>query len=407
IAEPRNWTVCGNSEGTRPSRVETGMNQVHVLFTTDGTSDGTSKGFSLRFRASLERCGGYLTAPSGFIQSPGYPRSYSHYRYCSWHIRAPAGRRIRLEFLDFDLEERLRTATYTHCYDYVYITQGQDSYYARNRPENSLYNGSLCGSDRPAPVETTGEYMHILFRSDSSVAHRGFKAKYSTDLPTLCGGTVPEDDNFGSVASPNTTTGTPNTTTSVYCVWNKNGGNDNTTTIVTINRLYIPQPGQSDTAPVVTCSTGGSLSATPQGSWWDGWKLYCGSITNKKIYLPGNAFNIIYKAANPLAYFNVTYKVSPCGGTLYYPGNITSPNFPSTYETNTECIWLLEFGWNSQIRLVFTDIDLDDSRDSDGGCDKDYVLVRNGQYPTSPLLGKYCGTNLPNNITSMSRFLFV
>ncbi|CAG7722685.1 unnamed protein product, partial [Allacma fusca] len=26
---------------------------------------------------------------------------------------------------------------------------------------------------------------------------------------------------------------------------------------------------------------------------------------------------------------------------------------------------------------------------------------------TSPLLGKYCGTNLPNNITSMSRFLFV
>ena len=116
---------------------------------------------------------------------------------------------------------------------------------------------------------------------------------------------------------------------------------------------------------------------------------------------------LISQAMNTSANFNVSYQVSPCGGRLDGPDNITSPSFPSSYPTNTECIWLLEFNWNSQIKLTFTDLDLDDSQDSDGACNRDYVVIRNGQYSTSPLLGKYCGTNLPQEIRSMSRYLFI
>lgn len=48
-----------------------------------------------------------MRTPTGIIQSPGFPQPYPHYLYCVWRVYAPAGRRIRIEFTDFDLEERL------------------------------------------------------------------------------------------------------------------------------------------------------------------------------------------------------------------------------------------------------------------------------------------------------------
>lgn len=42
--------------------------------------------------------------PEGEIKSLGYPSSPISRRFCIWHITVPKGRRVRLEFLDFDLE---------------------------------------------------------------------------------------------------------------------------------------------------------------------------------------------------------------------------------------------------------------------------------------------------------------
>jgi len=46
-----------------------------------------------------------------------------------------------------------------------------------------LYNDSLCGIRLPPPVETTTNVMILRFRTDGSVAHRGFRARFTTDLP--------------------------------------------------------------------------------------------------------------------------------------------------------------------------------------------------------------------------------
>lgn len=48
-------------------------------------------------------CGGEVSGPEGEIRSPGYPHGYPSWRLCEWVITAPIGKRIKLEFLDFDM----------------------------------------------------------------------------------------------------------------------------------------------------------------------------------------------------------------------------------------------------------------------------------------------------------------
>jgi len=88
-------------------------------------------------------CGGTLRTPTGVIQSPNYPsvskllyvfsnqlkliafiftvQPYTNYRFCLWRIVAPVGRRVRLEFLDFDLEEKSLDRGELRCLDTVSV----------------------------------------------------------------------------------------------------------------------------------------------------------------------------------------------------------------------------------------------------------------------------------------------
>lgn len=43
----------------------------------------------------------------------------------------------------------------------------------------------------------------------------------------------------------------------------------------------------------------------------------------------------------------------------------------------------------------------------ESNCDHDYVLIRNGPYPSSPLINTYCGNNLPLPILSESSGLWI
>jgi CUB domain len=45
-----------------------------------------------------------MEAPEGEIISPGYPDSQAKRQVCTWLITVPAGRQIKVEFVDFDLD---------------------------------------------------------------------------------------------------------------------------------------------------------------------------------------------------------------------------------------------------------------------------------------------------------------
>ena len=95
-----------------------------------------------------------------------------------------------------------------------------------------------------------------------------------------------------------------------------------------------------------------------------------------------------------------------CGGEVklnVQSGSIFSPEFPESYQPNLDCTWTVQVQYPSLVSLTFNEFELEDSV----GCISDYVIVRDGHSQTSPVLGKYCGTNVPVYIISTNNKLMV
>ncbi|XP_018351264.1 PREDICTED: uncharacterized protein LOC108753835 isoform X2 [Trachymyrmex septentrionalis] len=81
-----------------------------------------------------------------------------------------------------------------------------------------------------------------------------------------------------------------------------------------------------------------------------------------------------------------------------------SPNYPESYPNSTDCVRILEADKGMLLKLDFRDeFKLEDSPD----CRFDFLEVRDGQYGYSNLLGNFCGTNFPPEITSKTRYLWL
>ncbi|XP_031842369.1 neuropilin and tolloid-like [Nomia melanderi] len=81
-----------------------------------------------------------------------------------------------------------------------------------------------------------------------------------------------------------------------------------------------------------------------------------------------------------------------------------SPNYPDNYPNLTECIRVLEADKGMLLKLDFRDeFKLEESTD----CRYDFLEVRDGQHGYSNLLGNFCGTNFPPEITSKTRYLWL
>lgn len=109
-------------------------------------------------------CGGKFDDNNGVIMSPFYPQPYEHSRECYYDIEAPLGKAIVVNFTDFDIEDDC-------TFDALEIYDGPDT--------NSTSIGTFCGAERPSPAISTLNHMHLVFKTDSSISGRGFKANYS------------------------------------------------------------------------------------------------------------------------------------------------------------------------------------------------------------------------------------
>lgn len=79
-------------------------------------------------------------------------------------------------------------------------------------------------------------------------------------------------------------------------------------------------------------------------------------------------------------------------------GTLASYNYPLPYDDNIECTWTIRVDLDYRIRLSFDFFNLSQSSD----CSVDYVEVRDGAFKRSDLIGKYCGTEKPESVTSDS-----
>uniref|UniRef100_A0A3B5KPA0 CUB and Sushi multiple domains 3a n=1 Tax=Xiphophorus couchianus TaxID=32473 RepID=A0A3B5KPA0_9TELE len=114
-------------------------------------------------------------------------------------------------------------------------------------------------------------------------------------------------------------------------------------------------------------------------------------------------------------------------------GVLLSPNYPQEYGNNMHCVWLIITNPESRINLAFNDLSMEKQFDflsiKDGGkvllnyvlisslsfnsswfrteVNYDVLEVRDGRFPSSPLIGSYQGTQVPQFLISTSNFLYL
>ncbi|XP_072519441.1 ovochymase-2 [Salminus brasiliensis] len=135
---------------------------------------------------------GVLTGTEGIIRNPDHPGlNYSNNQVCSWSISVPEGKRILLEFLEFDVEGD------SLCYsDHLTVFAGED-----------MLLGHFCGGVAPPPLLINSSTSTVQFMSDFSVTGAGFSVRFkAVDHDYTLGpdcGTVALFESQGVLQSPN------------------------------------------------------------------------------------------------------------------------------------------------------------------------------------------------------------
>uniref|UniRef100_A0A4W5NC55 Metalloendopeptidase n=1 Tax=Hucho hucho TaxID=62062 RepID=A0A4W5NC55_9TELE len=101
--------------------------------------------------------------------------------------------------------------------------------------------------------------------------------------------------------------------------------------------------------------------------------------------------------------FSAVYEAI-CGGEVNRDnGQIQSPNYPDDYRPNKVCVWKITVAQDFHVGLSFQSFEIE-RHDS---CAYDYLEVRDGNSESSPLLGRFCGHDKPEDIKTSSNQLWM
>ncbi|KAL3876182.1 hypothetical protein ACJMK2_034053 [Sinanodonta woodiana] len=369
-----------------------------------------------------DACGGYIDQANGTLQSPSFPELYPPNKNCVWQIVAPKQHRITLNFTHFDLEGNNQDCEY----DSVRITSGTS-------PDTAV-NGVFCGSTLPMPITSEGNTLRIEFNSDNSVQKTGFSAMFFTDKDEcavnnggcqhICkntvgsyecachnGFTLHENQHDckeggcqheintaeGEISSPNWPEFYPSRKD---CVWHFTTVPGHRVKV--IFQSFEIEQHQECTYDHIEIFDGDSINDRSLGR-------FCGSKVPPPIISGSNRLYMVFysDASVQRKGFHATH-TTVCGGQLvatntqqllYSHAKYGDQN----YDNKVECEWMVEAREKYKIRFYFNAFEIEDETD----CGYDNVEVFDGQHDTDPLIGRYCGSKIPPEITSTGEHLLV
>ncbi|XP_071787824.1 cubilin-like isoform X2 [Asterias amurensis] len=378
---------CGRVEPD-PSPLYSTSNMMLAVFHSDGSINGT--GFQATYQTF---CGGYISSSLGVITSPLYPGTYTNNRDCTWVIEAPSGFTITVNFLsDFNIQ------TSTNCVnDYVQVLNGGD---LTSPPLGSSATGRYCGSAAPAAMETSGNMLTVRFRTDNSGGARGFSLSYLAQQQG-CGGQVTLTDAISSsdIMSPNYPSNYP---PSIECIWVVTAPSGEAIQMNFASPFYI-EPHASCDFDYLQVLDGGDQNSNELG------KL-CGTTVPDTITTSGNAAVLRFRTDSSLVHpgFKVTASIATCGGTISgTSGVITSPSYPSNYDSNLDCMWTVRAPDGHYITFSFdTNFNVVNSAAAD--CSSGDVLrVNDGRNSSAFELARACGSVAPPDFDTSSNYALV
>ncbi|XP_077864669.1 LOW QUALITY PROTEIN: uncharacterized protein LOC102803184 [Saccoglossus kowalevskii] len=186
--------LCGNDTENQNITYHSSSSSMIVTFHSSMGLD--REYFTASYKALDKRdaggCGGTFSAASGVITSPNYPNNYDCHLDCQWTLKQRYGVYIRMKVMFLEIE----SDAYSGCYDYLKIYDGPT--------EESPLLGSLCGSGNNVSdtIESSGNVVLFVFKSDATINKKGFEVDISTAVP--CGGALDDDNSvIQSVIYPN------------------------------------------------------------------------------------------------------------------------------------------------------------------------------------------------------------
>jgi tolkin protein len=112
----------------------------------------------------------------------------------------------------------------------------------------------------------------------------------------------------------------------------------------------------------------------------------------------------VFKTYSVFNFYFFSSLLALCGGDIHAEeGTLQSPNYPEDYRPNKECIWKITVPESFQVALKLQSFEIENH----DNCVYDYLEVRDGHLPNSPLLGKFCGYKIPEAVRSNSNKLLV
>jgi len=129
--------------------------------------------------------------------------------------------------------------------------------------------------------------------------------------------------------------------------------------------------------------------------------------TSPKDYLVLLCFSaLLVKSARSIEVCNEDVYLGGNFGT--HKGTFSSPGYPSkTYPNKERCMWIIKVPLDYRVKLYFKDFDVEYCSTEKENCTCDYVEISDGQLLIDKPLAKFCGSEIPPDVTSSGRFVRV
>ncbi|XP_056192710.1 cubilin [Falco biarmicus] len=357
--------LCGQAAPSVPLVIA--APQIWVHFVSDENTE--DKGFLAHY--TFEACGGVQSGGRGVISSPNYPEPYSALSRCSWLLEAPEGETITLAFTAFHVEN------HSLCkWDSVTILNGGSP--------GSPVIGKYCGNTSPGTIQSGSNKLVVIFNSDHSIQGGGFYATWTAES-LGCGGIIHSDN--GMIKSPHWPQNFPVNT---RCTWTIITHESKHLEMNFHSNFQIPDTNGSCQSSYVKVWRGNEEAATALLT------MGCGSSAPGPVVAPNNVVTTVFQSQDaPGQGFSASF-ISRCGVNFTSPaGRIVSPNYPSQYDNNLNCSYIIDQGPQSLVILEFETFHLEAPALLSRICLYDGLSIFRGTRVTPHPLITLCGNQLP------------
>ncbi|XP_065362088.1 cubilin homolog [Calliphora vicina] len=364
-----------------------------VLRIKDGVYDADS--FQISYSVRGNKCVETIVGKRGILQTPKYPKSTGAPIHCIWNLRVPKGRRIKVEFLDFDMNSGHSTGQI-----YRSLTSSNDPLLSSiiERVTDTV----------PAVIYSTDNTMTIHAYVFSFFKNRGFKLKYSSDeYSTHCRNLLWFYDD-SHMATPQTIKfKRDDNEKSLYCAYDLRPSFNQTLSVQIVKQENYKTTHQRI---VYSCKYSSAVQLF-SGDERILPLLMCRNDTQPSFRLPYASKMVInFHNNNGLHELELQLTSYKCGGVWsieYYDDFVITQPDMKNHTGHLECAWAVwgQYG-NTLEPPAFSDIlenmqvDVGLTTDFKGKCAEEYLIVYNGHNQDSPHLGRYCEQSTITNLVA-------